>query len=91
MFNLNEILNFECQNEHVLEHDLQMKKNYSPPKIYTAKGDLSKRWYVYFTFRNPETGKLERVKNIYGKSNLYKTKEDRLSVLTAYRKNYYNF
>jgi len=86
MFNLNEILNFECQNEHVLEHDLQMKKNYSPPKIYTAKGDLSKRWYVYFTFRNPETGKLERVKNIYGKSNLYKTKEDRLSVLTAYRK-----
>ena len=26
------------------------------------------------------------MKNIYGKSNNYKTKEDRLSVLTAYRK-----
>jgi len=86
MSTLNELLNFECQNEHVLEHDLQMKKNFSVPKIYNAKGDLKKRWYVYFSFRNPETDKLERMKNIYGKSNNYKTKEDRLSVLTTYRK-----
>ena len=86
MSTLNELLNFECQNEHVLEHDLQMKKNFSTPKIYNANGDLKKRWYVYFSFRNPETDKLERIKNIYGKSNNYKTKEERLSVLTAYRK-----
>lgn len=86
MFNLNEILTFEYQNEHVLEHDLQMKKNFSNPKIYTANGDLSKRWYVYFSYRNPQTGKLERMKNIYGKCNNYKTKEDRLSVLTIYRR-----
>ena len=86
MFNLNEILTFEYQNEHVLEHDLQMKKNFSNPKIYTANGDLSKRWYVYFSFRNPKTGKLQRMKNIYGKCNNYNTKEDRLSVLTIYRK-----
>jgi integrase len=63
-----------------------MTKNFSNPKIYNAHGDLSKRWYVYFSFRNPETGKLERMKNIYGKSNIYKTKEDRLSVLTIYRR-----
>ena len=31
-------------------------------------------------------GKLQRMKNIYGKCNSYKTKEDRLSVLTQYRK-----
>ena len=86
MFNLNEIITFEYQNEHVLEHDLQMKKNFSNPKIYTAKGDLSKRWYVYFSYRNPKTGKLDRMQNIYGKCNNYKNKEDRLSVLTAYRK-----
>ena len=86
MFNLNEILTFEYQNEHLLEHDLQMKKNFSTPKIYTANGDLSKRWYLYFSFRNPKTGKLQRMKNIYGNSNNYKTKEDRLSVLTIYRK-----
>lgn len=63
-----------------------MKKNFSTPKIYNANSDLNKRWYVYFSFRNPDTEKLERMKNIYGKSNNFKTKEDRLSVLTDYRK-----
>ena len=86
MSNLNKFLTFECQNEHVLEHDLPVKKNFSAPKIYNANGDLSKRWYVYYAFLNPQTGKLQRMKNIYGKCNSYKTKEDRLSVLTLYRK-----
>jgi len=83
---LNELLIFDYQNEHVLEHDLLVKKNFSTPKIYKANGDLEKRWYVYFSYRNPQTGKLERMKNIYGKSNNYKTKEERLSVLSAYSK-----
>ena len=86
MFNTNIILTFDYQNEHVLEHDLQMKKNFSNPKIYNANGDISKRWYLYFSYRNPKTGKLQRMKNIYGVVNSYKTKEDRLWVLTAYRK-----
>jgi integrase len=86
MSTLNELITFEYQNEHVLEHDLLMTKNFSSPKIYNANGDLSKRWYVYFSFRNPETGKLERMKNIYGKSNIYKTKEDRLTALAIYRR-----
>ena len=86
MFNSNQILTFDYENEHVFEHDLLVKKNFSNPKIYTAKGDLSKRWYVYFSFRNPETGKLQRMKNIYGKTNHYKTKEDRMWILSAYRK-----
>ena len=90
MFNLNEFLTFEYQNAHVLEHDLehdlQMKKNFSTPKIYNAKGNLNKRWNIYFTYRNPKTGKLQRMKNIYGKSNVFKTKEERLSVLIIYRK-----
>jgi hypothetical protein len=38
---------------------LSAKSNFSVPKIYTAKGDLSKRWYVNFSFRNPETNKKE--------------------------------
>lgn len=86
MLNLNQFLNFDSQNEHVLEHDLLKKKNFSPPKIYNANGDLSKRWYVYFSFRNPETDKLQRMKNVYGKTNQYNTKEERFSVLTVYRK-----
>jgi len=30
---------------------------------------------------------MERIKNIYGKANLYKTIEDRLAVLSVYRRN----
>ncbi|KGK29587.1 site-specific integrase [Cellulophaga sp. E6(2014)] len=80
-------ITIEHESEHDLEHDLSTKPNFSVPKIYTAKGDLSKRWYVYFSFRNPKTNKLERMKNIYGKANKYKTKADRLTILTSYRKN----
>ena len=43
MSNLNDILTFSIENAY----DLSMKKNYSPPKLYTANGDLKKRWYVY--------------------------------------------
>lgn len=86
MFFNSQITTFTVSNEHVLEHDLLVKKNFSNPKIYTANGDLKKRWYVYFSFRNPETGKLQRMKNIYGTANTYKTKEERLAVLIAYRK-----
>lgn len=79
-------ITFTSKIEHDLEHDLPKEKLYSIPKINTAKGDLSRRWYVYFSFRNPETGKMKRVSNIYGKANTFKTKEDRLAALTIYRK-----
>jgi integrase len=90
MQTLNEIITFEHESEHDLEHDLAHKKDFSSPKIYTANGDLSKRWYVYFSFRNPKSGTLDRVKNIYGTANSYKTKEDRLSVLSLYRRRLLN-
>jgi hypothetical protein len=73
--------------EHDLEHDSKVLALFSSPKIYTAKGDLSKPWYIYFSFRNPKTGKLERMANLYGKVNQYKTKESRMSILSSYRKN----
>jgi integrase len=91
MSSLSEMLTFSIRNEHVLEHDLEhnlkIKKNFSPPKMYTANGDTSKRWYLYFSFRNPKTGKLKRMKNIYGNVNLFKTKEERLSILSVNRRN----
>ena len=86
MSNLNEILTFNYQSAYDCAYDLSMRKNYSPPKLYTAKGDLKKRWYVYFSFRDPKTGKLKRVTPFYGEAHKYKTKEDRLYVLSAYRK-----
>jgi integrase len=86
MFRLNEFLTFDSKSAYVFAYDLPMKKNFSTPKIYTASGDLKKRWYVYFSFRDPKTGKLKRVTPFYGEANKYKTKEDRLYVLSAYRK-----
>lgn len=86
MSNLNDIITFNSQSAYDCAYDLQMKKDYSNPKLYTANGDLKKRWYVYFSFRNPETGKLKRVTPFYGEANKYKTKEDRLYVLSAYRR-----
>ena len=62
-----------------------MKKNYLNPTIYDANGDLSKRWYVYFAYRNPETGKLKRMTTFYGEANKHKTKSDRIFVLTVYK------
>lgn len=86
MLNFKQIVTFTYESEYESAYDLTIKKNFSSPKIYNAKGDLSKRWYVYFSFRNPETGKLKRVTPFYGDANTYKTKEDRLEVLTQYRK-----
>jgi len=86
MITLNEFLTFEHEKEPLLEHNLAHKKKFSPPKIYTANGDLKSRWYVYFAFRNPATGKIERQKNIYGIANKLKTKTDRFNVLNFYKK-----
>ncbi|MDV7188442.1 site-specific integrase [Lutibacter sp. TH_r2] len=86
MFKLNEILTFEYESAYDFAYDLQMKKNYSNPKIYIANGDLKKRWYVYFSYRNQKTGRLKRVTPFYGDAHKYKTKEDRLFVLSVYRK-----
>ena len=86
MSNFKQIVKFAYDSEYDNAYDLKIKKNYSSPKIYDANGDLSKRWYVYFSFRNPETGKLKRVTPFYGNVNKYKTKEERLEILTQYRK-----
>jgi len=86
MSNLKEFLTFKVESAYDFAYDLPMKKNYSNPKMYTANGDLSKRWYVYFSYRNPKTGRLKRVTPFYGEAHKYKTKEDRLFVLTTYRK-----
>jgi len=86
MHTINEFITFEHDLEHDLEHVLAHKKNFSIPKIYTANGDLNKRWYVYFSFRDPKTNKLKRQINIYGTANAFTNKEDRLALLSLYRK-----
>ncbi|WP_149277660.1 tyrosine-type recombinase/integrase [Pareuzebyella sediminis] len=81
-----DLFTFESENEYESAYDLAKERNFSRPKIYSGKGDLKKRWYVYFSFRDPKTGKMKRQTPFYGIANKFKTKEDRLSVLVTYRK-----
>ncbi|AMD84915.1 hypothetical protein SAMN05444369_102235 [Capnocytophaga haemolytica] len=48
------------RNEYRNEYTMKKAKDYTEPKVYDAGGDLSKRWYVYYSVRNPETDRLER-------------------------------
>ncbi|APZ47794.1 integrase [Polaribacter reichenbachii] len=86
---------------HDTVHDLPMKLNYSEPKIFTGGVDinswsklsskekkeaLSKSWYIYYSFRNPKTGKLKRQTNIKAGVNLYKDKKSRFHILKQLKK-----
>lgn len=68
-------------NEYVFEYDLVKKKDYSGPTMYDAAGDLGKRWYVYYSFRNPATGYLERQPPIYSIINDFDTVRERRAAL----------
>jgi integrase len=64
-------------NEYANAYDLEYKSQYTAPKIYDANGDISKRWYVYYSFRNPATDKLERQTPIYAGVNRFNTLRER--------------
>ena len=76
------------------------KKNFSQPRIYTGGVDItlwnelsidernkaiSKDWYIYYKFINDATGKLKRMPNIKGGCNKYKTKKERIKILSQLR------
>ncbi len=84
------------QNVHDIVHVFPMKSNYSDPKLFTGGVDinswsklskkekmeaLNKDWYIYYSFRNPKTGKLVRQTNIKGGVNRYKDKRTRYHLL----------
>ncbi|WP_130735967.1 tyrosine-type recombinase/integrase [Flavobacterium sp. J27] len=72
--------------EHDFEHDLKKKKRYSEPKLYDANGDLSKRWYVYFSFRKIIDSPLERYpNNIYAPQHF--DKKERIEWLKTIQRN----
>lgn len=45
------------------------------PKLYDAKGDMTKQWFVFFSYRNPQSGKMERFKDYEGFQDLRTRKE----------------
>jgi integrase len=75
------------QTAYATAYSKGLKKKYTDPKIYHGGGnfDLSKRWYVYYSYRHPtKTDKrgnpvMQRQTPITLKVNRqYKTKEERL-------------
>ena len=87
---------------HDTVHDLPMKTNYSEPKIFTGKVDvskwnklskeeqnnaISKSWHVYYSFRNPQTGMLERQTNVKLDANRIKTAKERFEYLKTVQQN----
>ena len=86
MLTIKQFLRFAYDIEYEIAYDLTQQRTFSSPKIYTANGNLKKRWYVYFSYRDPETDKLKRVTPFYGNANSYKTKELPMEILTVYRK-----
>lgn len=90
------------QNVHKNVHGFNMKRTFSEPRIYTGGIDpkswsrlsrkeqqdaLSKDWYVYFSFREPSTGKLKRQPNIKAGANRHKTKRQRYAYLRTIQRN----
>lgn len=78
-----------------------MKLNFSEPKIYTGgilisewskltkskkEEALSKDWFVYYSFRDPETQKLKRQPHIKAGVNKLKTKRERIAFLRTMQK-----
>ncbi|WP_421807425.1 tyrosine-type recombinase/integrase [Flagellimonas sp.] len=78
------------KREHISEYIAILTKMavnmYSEPKLYIPKDsegkpDLSQRWYVYFYFRNPNTGNMDKRPIKYYKGiNRLKTVSDRKRV-----------
>jgi integrase len=78
-----------------------MKLNYSEPKIFTGGVDIStwtklnksqkasalaKDWFVYFSFRDPKSGKLKKQPFIKAGANKLKTKAERYRFLRTMQK-----
>lgn len=86
MLSLLEILKTEYSNEYSIE---MPNVPYKLPKIYHGGKDydLSQRWYVYYSYVDPKTGKMKRQPPIYMNVNRdYTTVKERLARLKAIRK-----
>lgn len=87
---------------HENVHAFTMKLQFSEPKIFTGgvaisqwsklskaeqKIALNKDWYIYYSFRDPETNMLKRQPNIKAGANKFKTKNERIAILKTLQRN----
>lgn len=59
--------------------------NYGKVVLHDREGDLEKRWYISYSYRNPITRKMERFR-IYGHVNRFKTKKERIQRLQSLKR-----
>lgn len=57
------------------------------PDIYDAGGDIKKQWFVYYSYKDPDTKKFERIK-IFKNINSFKTKSERYEYANFYKEAY---
>lgn len=57
------------------------------PRLNDCEGDIEKKWFIYFSVRNPKTGKMQRFKK-YESLHKVKTKQERYRVAEE-RKEFY--
>ena len=80
------ILRSEYATEYATEYAMSNRGQWSKPKIYDAGGDITKRWYVYFSYRDPQTGKMVRQNPIYlGVNKAFKTLAERYANIKKVR------
>jgi len=87
---------------HENVHSYSMKLQFSEPKIFTGgvalsewsklskaeqKNALDKDWYIYYSFRDPQTNTLKRQPNIKAGVNKFKTKKERIAMLKVLQRN----
>lgn len=80
--NLTTLINSKL--EKMTDKPLTKNITYKEPEIYDAGGDMSKQWFVFYSFKNPETGKFQRFK-IFRDINSHKLKTDRTEAAKAIR------
>ncbi len=51
------------------------RKEIVMPHLNDCGGDISKKWYVEYSIRNPQTGKMERIRHYDGINQYYTAKE----------------
>lgn len=61
--------------------------NYKEPAIYDAGGDVTKQWFIFYSYVDPSTGKYRRFK-VFFDLNSHKSKTDRLEQAIALKKAY---
>lgn len=49
------------------------------PQLNDCKGDLTKKWFVFFSYKDPQSGTMKRFK-IYKRLHKCKIKEERYKV-----------